>query len=84
MNKTRGKVGTSGREIQAALWGSRGRPETNAYAELCAERQQNLKAAREGSLVVREVIKAPREPRVGESPRTTAKWAKARIVNAKV
>lgn len=36
----KGKVGTSGREIMAALWGSRGRPETNQYAELCAERQQ--------------------------------------------
>lgn len=36
----RGKVGTGGREIMAALWGSRGRPETNQYAELCADRQR--------------------------------------------
>jgi len=40
----KGKVGTGGREIMAALWGSRGRPETNQYAELCAERQQERDA----------------------------------------
>lgn len=40
----KGKVGTGGREIMAALWGSRGRPETNQYAELCAERQLALDA----------------------------------------
>lgn len=35
----RGKVGTGGQEIMAALWGSRGRPETNQHAALCADRQ---------------------------------------------
>lgn len=37
--RKRGKVGTGGREIMAALWGSRGRPETNQYAQLCADWQ---------------------------------------------
>lgn len=40
----KGKVGTGGREIMAALWGSRGRPETNQHAELCAERQRERDA----------------------------------------
>lgn len=51
----RGKVGCGGREIMAALWGSRGRPETEAYADACAESQRNRRQPALRSLVVTEV-----------------------------
>lgn len=52
----RGKVGCGGREILAALWGSRGRPETEAYAERCAEFQRGIGKTALRSLVVSEVV----------------------------
>lgn len=58
----RGKVGTGGREIQKALYGGRQRPETAAYADLCASRGCNKD---KGSLVVTEVIEP--DPRTRES-----------------
>jgi len=70
----KGKVGTGGREIMAALWGSRGRPETNQYAELCASRQCGDEPR---NLEVTEVV----TPKPIEAPRTTEKWAKARKAN---
>ncbi len=51
----RGKVGVGGREIMAALWGSKGRPETNEYADLCAEQARRQNISR--SLKVTEIIK---------------------------
>ena len=57
-----------------SLWGTRGRPETEAYADRCAEQAVRREAAKTASLKVVEVIK----PRVTESPRTTDKWAAAR------
>lgn len=48
----RGKVGTGGQEIMRSLYGNRPRPETEAYADLCAERQRNLREARQGNLKI--------------------------------
>src|SRR5262245_34261671 len=79
-----GKVAKSARQIMSTLWGPKGRPETNEYAERCA--RQYLGRYRPSSLMVREVVK-PREaasapqskqPRRAESQRTTDKWAAAR------
>lgn len=67
----RGKVGCGGREIMAALWGSRGRPETNQWAALCADRQ------------ISHVPESPESPRLVESPRTSAKWNEARARHRK-
>jgi len=48
----RGKVGCGGREIMSALWGSRGRPETNEWADMCAERERSRLDAKSESLRV--------------------------------
>ena len=72
-----GKVARSARAITQTLWGTKGRPETNDYADRCAEQER----ARRGqtSLKVVAVItpQEKSEPRA-ESPRTTNKWAAAR------
>lgn len=61
------------------LWGTRGRPETNAYAELCAERQARRYHSRITSLRVVEVVTpTPAAPKLAESKRTQDKWAAAR------
>jgi len=82
----RGKVGCGGREIMAALWGSRGRPETNEWADMCAERERSRLNAKSESLRVVKTYEP--EPHTGrlvetssrlvESPRTSSKWAAAR------
>lgn len=75
----RGKVGCGGREIMAALWGSRGRPETNQWADLCAERAfANRKTVESLRVVKTYVPESPESPRLVESPRTSAKWSEAR------
>jgi len=78
----RGKVGCGGREIMSALWGSRGRPETNQWADLCAERAQAHAEAKAGVRALRVVAtyvpESPESPRLVESPRTSAKWSEAR------
>lgn len=78
----RGKVGTGGREIMAALWGSRGRPETNEYADLCAERALAREEAKRGVVALRVVKtyvpESDTSPKLVESPRTTKKWSEAR------
>lgn len=64
------------------LWGAKGRPETEAYADRCAEQQRNKRQLT--SLVVREIVKGThvvREtpaPKQAESKRTQDKWAAAR------
>lgn len=82
----RGKVGCGGREIMAALWGSRGRPETNEWAALCADRQIAYRIAKEGSalrVLATYVPESPESPRLVESPRTSAKWSEARALHRK-
>lgn len=61
-----------------SLWGTRGRPETNAYADACAEQSIRREAAKVSSLRVVEVIKPTAPPKPLESRRTTDKWAAAR------
>lgn len=74
---SRGKVGCGGREIMAALWGSRGRPETNQWAALCAERAFANRKTVESLRVVATYV--PDETgKLAESPRTSAKWSEAR------
>lgn len=61
------------------LWGAKGRPETEAYADRC--REQQIRRRTPTSLVVREVVTAPattKNPKLAESPRTADKWAAAR------
>jgi len=61
------------------LWGTRGRPETNAYAELCAEQQTRLRRGKIASLRVVEVVTpTSAAPKQAESKRTQDKWAAAR------
>ena len=76
----RGKVGCGGREIMAALWGSRGRPETNEWADMCAERERSrLNAKSESLRVVNTYVpESETSSRLVESPRTSSKWAAAR------
>jgi len=83
----RGKVGCGGREIMAALWGSRGRPETNQWADLCAERAQSLAESKRGVVALRVtktyVPESETSSRLVESPRTSNKWAEARAIHRK-
>ena len=82
----RGKVGCGGREIMAALWGSRGRPETNEWVARCADRQVAHAAAKYEALrVIATLVPEPQTGRLVEtssqlveSPRTSSKWAAAR------
>lgn len=72
----------------STLWGTKGRPETEAYADRCAEQIVRRHDAKVSSPVVREVIKpreaapAPQIPRRAESRRTKDKWAAARARHA--
>jgi predicted phage gp36 major capsid-like protein len=75
----RGKVGCGGREIMAALYGQRGRPETNQWAALCAERQ----LAHQGALRVLVTYVPDEAGHLVESPRTSQKWSKARAIHRK-
>jgi|GEM_PF-4547728 len=68
-----GKVAKSASSIMAALYGSRVRPETAAYAARCADQQTAT-----GSYEPVVTTEVPRRPRCDESPRTKSKWAKAR------
>ena len=86
-----GKVAASGKEITKRLYPS-GRPETEQYADRCAENQRRLAAAQHRSLVVVEEIKPRTEPRPAppkktkrqmESDRTRAKWLAARAAQEK-
>lgn len=91
----RGKVGCGGREIMAALWGSRGRPETNQWTDLCTERARShalvissLHIAKtyvpeQGSGKLVSVDEYHATPRRVESPRTSAKWSEARARHRK-
>lgn len=90
----RGKVGCGGREIMRALWGDRGRPESNEYADRHADWQRHIAQpiveslrvvttyvpeSGSGRLVsVEEYQNAVHVPRPAESPRTSQKWAAAR------
>lgn len=79
----RGKVGCGGREIMAALWGSRGRPETNQWADLCAERALVAKKLPALRVVKTYVPESPTSPRLVESPRMSSKWSEARARHRK-
>ena len=74
-----GKVAKSARQIMQTLWGTKGRPETEAYLDRC--REQQFSRRRITSLVVREVVTpspVASKPKLAESPRTADKWAAAR------
>lgn len=83
MNKTRGKVGTSGREIAAALYGNGGRPKNHLEENREAD---NAHLGRVAAAARNQFDEAPRPfvapaapaPRLAESPKTSAKWAAAR------
>jgi len=76
-NEKRGKVGCGGQEIMAALWGTRGRPETNQYARLCADRAESRENPQWVTLP--EYSEPDQQSRkLTESPRTSAKWSNAR------
>lgn len=64
----------------AALWGSRGRPETNQWAALGVERQisRNRGALESLRVVATYVPESPVSPRLVESPRKSQKWSAAR------
>lgn len=68
----KGKVGCGGREIMQSLWGSRGRPETNAYAALCASRlieaREGRRQSTEPGYWVTEVVKPAESVRNPEQP----------------
>ena len=70
----RGKVGTSGREIQHSLYGTRGRPETNEYVDRCAE--QILTRQRKAQ----ESLRIAKQWKPAPAPVTPAnnKWTAAR------
>lgn len=75
----RGKVGCGGREIMRALWGDRGRPESNEYADRCAERAIAHRGAIETLRVTKTYVpESDTSSRLVESPRTSQKWAAAR------
>ena len=73
-----GKVAKSARAIMNTLWGTKGRPETVAYADRCAEQAVRRQLAKHTSLKVVETVKPSPAIRQAESQRTTDKWAAAR------